>query len=223
MTGSGSRTAAAISPITSIGDDGATTLTPGIIIVQFSIDWRVLRAETHAAAVAGSDHERAGQLTVRHVAKLRHFVGDVVEADGEEVGEHDLGDRPQTRHRRAHRRAQNRLLGNRRVAHPQRPELLVKPDRRLEDAARLRDVLAKEDDAIVALHLLRDAASYGVPIRQFRHAQPPSAYTSAVSNSIGAGGDALQAAVAASTLRLLSASIASIVSSATPKSLSRCR
>ena len=124
-------------------------------------------------------------------------------------------------HRRAHRGAQDRLLGNRRVAHPQRPELLVKPYRRLEDAARLRDVLAEEDDAVVALHFLRDAACDGVAISQFRHAQPPSAYTSVVSNSTGAGGDALQAAVAASTLRLLSASIASIVSSATPKSLRR--
>ena len=36
ITGSGSRTAAAISPMTSRGVDGATTLRPGIIIAQFS-------------------------------------------------------------------------------------------------------------------------------------------------------------------------------------------
>ena len=56
-----------------------------------------------------------------------------------------------------------------------RSELLVEPDRRLEHAARLADILAKEDDAAVALHLLRDAARDGVAIGQFRHAQPPSA------------------------------------------------
>jgi len=35
-TGSGSRTAAAISPFTSAGVDGATTLSPGTAIAQFS-------------------------------------------------------------------------------------------------------------------------------------------------------------------------------------------
>ncbi len=39
MTGSSSRTAAAISPTMSVGFDGATTLRPGIIIAQFSTDW----------------------------------------------------------------------------------------------------------------------------------------------------------------------------------------
>jgi hypothetical protein len=39
MTGSSSRTAAAISPTTSTGVDGATTFRPGIIIAQFSMLW----------------------------------------------------------------------------------------------------------------------------------------------------------------------------------------
>jgi hypothetical protein len=39
MTGSGSRIAAAISPTTSAGVDGATTLRPGIAIAQFSTLW----------------------------------------------------------------------------------------------------------------------------------------------------------------------------------------
>ena len=55
------------------------------------------------------------------------------------------------------------------------PKLLVEADRGLEHAARLGDVLAQEDDALVALHFLRDAARDGVAIGQFRHAQPPSA------------------------------------------------
>ena len=39
MTGSGSRTAAASSPTTSTGLDGATTFSPGIIMHQFSTLW----------------------------------------------------------------------------------------------------------------------------------------------------------------------------------------
>ena len=183
----------------------------------------MLRPEAHPAAVASPDDERTRQLSVRHVTQLRHLVGDVVEADRQEVGEHDLRDGPQSRHRRAHRGAEDRLFGDRRVAHAQRPELLVEADGGLEHAARLADVLAEEYDARVALHFLRDAACDGVAIGQFRHAQPPSAYTSLVSNSTGAGGEALHASVAASTLRLLSASIAPIVSSATPNSLRRWR
>ena len=39
MTGSGSRIEATIRPRTSAGVDGATTLSPGIAIAQFSIAW----------------------------------------------------------------------------------------------------------------------------------------------------------------------------------------
>ncbi len=78
-------------------------------------------------------------------------------------------------HRRAHGGAEDRLLGDRRVAHAQRPELLVKPDRRLEHAAGLGDVLAEEHHVGVARHFLGDAADHGVAIGQFRHAKPPSA------------------------------------------------
>ena len=135
----------------------------------------VLRAEARAGAVAGTHDQRALELAVRHVTALRKFVGDVVEADGKEIREHDLGDRLQPCHRGAHRGAEDRLLGNRRVAHAQRTELLVKTHGRLEHAAGLGHVFAEKHDVGIALHLLRDAANDGVAIRQFRHAQPPSA------------------------------------------------
>ena len=56
-----------------------------------------------------------------------------------------------------------------------RAELLVEPDRGLEHAARLGDVLAEEDHVGIARHLLRDAARHRIAIGQFRHAKPPSA------------------------------------------------
>ncbi len=136
---------------------------------------RMLRAEARARAVAGAHHQRALELAVRHVAALRKLVGDVVEAHREEIREHDLGDRLQAGHRRAHGGAQDRLLGDRRVAHAHRAELLEQPHRRLEHAAGAGHVLAEEHDVLVALHLLRDAAGDRIAIGQFRHAKPPSA------------------------------------------------
>ena len=142
---------------------------------------------------------------------MGNLVGDVVEADREEVREHDLGDRLQAGHRRAHGRAQDRLLGDRRVAHAQGPELLEQADGRLEHAARLGHVLAEEHDVGIARHLLRDAARDGVAIGQFRHA--------AASVGIDVGGEDIERrrrrrlalSVASSTLRLHSVSIAAIV------------
>ncbi len=136
---------------------------------------RMLRAEARAGAVRGAHHQRALELPVGHVAALRELVRDIVEAHREEVREHDLGDRLQPGHRGAHRGAQNRLLGDRAVAHAPGPELLVEADGRLEHAAGLGDVLAEEDHVGIARHLLRNAARDGLAIGQFRHAQPPSA------------------------------------------------
>ena len=135
----------------------------------------VLRAEARAGAVRRAHHQRAFELAVRHVAALGEFVGDIVEADREEIREHDLGDRLQAGHRRAHGGAQDRLLGDRAIAHALRAELLVQPDRGLEHAAGLGHVLAEEDHVGIARHLLRDAAGDRVAIGQFRHAKPPSA------------------------------------------------
>ena len=135
----------------------------------------VLGAETRTGAVAGAHHQRAFDLAVRHVTALGELVGDVVEADREKVREHDLGDRLQPGHRRAHGRAHDRLFGDRRVAHAQRPELLEQADGGFKHAAGFRHVFAEKHHVGVARHFLRDAAGDGVSIGQFRHAQPPSA------------------------------------------------
>ena len=55
-------------------------------------------------------------------------------------------DRAQAGHRRAHRRADDRLLADRRVADPLRPEPVEQPLGQLEHAARGADVLADEHD-----------------------------------------------------------------------------
>jgi len=52
ITGSGSRIAAASSPITSRGLDGATTLSPGTAIAQFSTDWECCAPKRTPAPLA---------------------------------------------------------------------------------------------------------------------------------------------------------------------------
>src|SRR3712207_7569152 len=47
--------------------------------------------------------------------RSRDLVRDDVPAHREEIAEHDLGDHGDAGHRRAHRRAEDRLLGDRRV------------------------------------------------------------------------------------------------------------
>ena len=61
-------------------------------------------------------HERHRDLAVGHVARLGDLVDDHVPGHGEEVAEHELGDRAQAGHRGAHRRPDDRLLADRRVA-----------------------------------------------------------------------------------------------------------
>ena len=135
----------------------------------------MLRAEARAAAIAGAHDQRNFDLPIGHVAALGKLVGDVVEADRDEIREHDLGDRLEAGHGRTHGSAEDRLLGDRRVAHPHRAELLEQADGRLEHAAGLADILAEENHVGIARHFLRDAADHGVAISQFRHAKPPSA------------------------------------------------
>ena len=159
-----------MSPTTSAGVDGATTLSPGIAMAQFSTLWLCCAPKRRPAPLAVRMHERERDLAVGHVARLGDLVGDHVPGDREEVAEHQLGDRTQTGHRRAHRGPDDRLLADRRVADPRRTELVEQALGQLEDAARRPDVLTDQDDARVAPHLLGDASSDG---RAIRAAVPP--------------------------------------------------
>jgi hypothetical protein len=80
-------------------------------------------------------------------------VDDLIHRDGDEVEEHDLGDRPVADHRETDRSADDRLLGNGRRPDTARPELRRKALGDLEDAAdRVRDILAEDDDLVVGGH-----------------------------------------------------------------------
>ena len=156
ITGSGSRIAAANNPFTSAGVDGATTFKPGTAMAQFSTACECCAPKRRPPPLAVRTTSGSEIWPPRHVARLRHLVGRNVPAHGEEIGEHDLGDRPQTGHRRTHRGAEDRHLRDRRVAHARRTEAFEQADGGFEHAARAADVLAEEHDVLVAFHLLRD-------------------------------------------------------------------
>ena len=103
------------------------------------------------------------------------------------------------------------------------PNSSTRPDRRLEHAARRRDVLAEHHEARVPPHLLGDPVGDGLPVGQFRHRDPPSAYTSVSSDDSPGSAPALANSVAASIRSATSSSIASSSSSATPSVSSRAR
>ena len=126
----------------------------------------VLRGGAEAGAVHGADHHRGHRLAAEHVLELGGLVEDLVEADPHEVDEHQLGDRAQPGGRGTDGGTDEAALGDRRVQHAVAAELGHQP---LGDAERAApgvvlagraqaagDVLAHDDDAVVALHLLAE-------------------------------------------------------------------
>jgi hypothetical protein len=71
----------------------------------------------------------------------------------DEIGELDLADGPHPVEGRSDPDPDDRKLGQRRIDDASRPVLLVQPLRRPKDAATRADVLANEEDALVARHL----------------------------------------------------------------------
>ena len=94
------------------------------------------------------DRERAGG----HVAELRRLVEDRVQADPDEVHEHDLDDRPQAGHRRADGGADVAHLADRRIQDTVGTEPVIEPLRDGEDPAAGADVDPDQHDRVVLGH-----------------------------------------------------------------------
>ena len=107
-------------------------------------------------------------------------------------------------HGRADAHAGEPQLGDRRIHHPHRPELVEQPAAHLVGALVDADFLAHEEDVGVALHLLAQGLVERVAVGQGRHGSlhgqsaayrarsSPSAYTS-VHSSPGSGSGASSA------------------------------
>ena len=124
----------------------------------------MLRGGAEAGAVHGADHERGHRLAAEHVAELGRLVEDLVEADPHEVDEHQLGDGAKAGRGGTGGGADEGRFGDRRIenalaaefAHQafgdaERPAPGVVLAGRAEAAG---DVLAHDDDARIAAHLV---------------------------------------------------------------------
>ena len=136
---------------------------------------RVVQRAVDAAAVRRPDDHRHAVAVVRAVAHPGRLGHDLVERREDEVGELDLGDRPQAVDRRADRGADDHRLGQRRVDDAVVAELRPQPVGRQEDAALLADVLAEDDDRLVAAHLVGERLADGLDERPGRHQSTSSA------------------------------------------------
>ncbi len=111
---------------------------------------RVGGAELVAGALGHAHDQRHARLAAEHVVDVRGVVDDLVERQQREVDRHQLHHRAQARHRRADAHADDRVLGDRRVAHAALAELLEQAVGDLEGAAEDADVLAHQHHALVA-------------------------------------------------------------------------
>ena len=110
----------------------------------------MLRGELPAGAGGHPDHQRHVELAAGHVQQGGGVVEDLVEGQQAEVDGHDLDDRPHPAQGGADAGADERRLRQRGVADPFGAELLQQAEADREAAAVAADVLAHEEDPVVA-------------------------------------------------------------------------
>ena len=133
------------------GDDD---LQPGDVAVERLDRLRVVQRPVDAAAPRRADHQGAAEVAVGPVPDPGRLGHDLVERGMDEVGELDLGDGQQAVQGHPDGDPDDEGLGQRRVDDPLLAELLHEPLGDPEHAAARADVLAQDDDALVALHLV---------------------------------------------------------------------
>ena len=125
----------------------------------------VRRAQLLAAAGRGADHHRDGVLAVKHVPDLRHRIDDRVHGDKGKVDRHQFGNRAQTGHRRADRRADDHHLGDRRITHALFSELIQHAARHGVGAAPHAHFLTHDKDTLIALHFFAQGRTQRFAVR----------------------------------------------------------
>ena len=154
MTGFSSRIAVFSRPLASAAVAGTATSRPGTCRNSASRQCECVGPELVAGALGHAHDERHARLAAEHVVDVRGVVDDLVEGEQREVDRHQLDDRAQPGHRGADADADDRVLGDRRVAHAPLAELLEQAVGDLEGAAEDADVLAHQQHALVAAQLL---------------------------------------------------------------------
>lgn len=117
-------------------------------------DWECCAPNRRPPPVGGVEDQRQSALPVGHVPGLGDLVRDDVPAGCEEVTEHQLADQAKARHRGAHHRPGDRLLGDRRVHDPFGTDLLEQPFVVLDTppAAAMSSPSMRRDQGVVSRH-----------------------------------------------------------------------
>ena len=159
-------------PLRVIGAGGDHHLQPGDMGEDRIQRLAVLRARAGAGAVGGADDQRRGRAAAEHVAEFGRLIHDLVQADAEEIDEHDFRHRPQPGHRGPCGRADEPALADGRVQHAFGAEPPQQPLGHAEGAAPgillarcagpPGHVLAQHDDPRIARHFL-DATPRSAP------------------------------------------------------------
>ena len=90
-------------PLRVVGVDGTTTRRPGTWAYMRVVAAGVMRRRRVADADAAAEQDRHLQPAARHVLHLGDLVDDLADRIEDEVGEHEVDDRPRAGHRRAAR------------------------------------------------------------------------------------------------------------------------
>lgn len=133
---------------------------------------RVLRPGADARAVGRAQDHRHRTLAAEHEPRLGRLVDDGVHGDAAEVHEHDLDDRLEAADGGADGGTDDGRLGDRRVAHPLRPERVEQATRHTEGTARNRHVLAEQNHVGVVAHSVGKCLADRLSEPGFSHGRP---------------------------------------------------
>ena len=153
-TGLSSRMAAFIRPLASPRRGGQRHLQPRDVAHPGVEALAVLGGAAAGGAEGGAEHHRHLELAAGHVVRLGGLVDELVHHQRQEVAEHEVDHRTHAGHGGADRHAGEAGFADGRVAHPFGAELLDQAGEHLEGGAGLGDVLAQDEHARVAAHLL---------------------------------------------------------------------
>src|SRR4051812_32216805 len=109
------------------------------------------RAELMGWSVRAAEGDWDIELTAGHGEHVRRVIDHLIESDERKAEGHELDDRPEPDHRRAHAHAGKSILADWRVDDPFRPETLQQTLAHFVGAVVFGDFLAHEKDIRIAL------------------------------------------------------------------------
>ena len=104
------------------------------------------------AARGGAHHQRNRMCPTVHIAPHTGLKEDFITRGDDKIGKLEFHHRPQAHRSRTHTGADHHTLGDRRIEHAIRTELLKQPIGDFENPAPDRNVLAVQDHVFIAPH-----------------------------------------------------------------------